>query len=46
MKKTYNNPVLNVIKIETHKMLAESLGTLSNPVSDPLSRNNETSEDW
>ncbi len=46
MKKIYNNPTLNVIKIETHKMLAESLGKLSNPVSDPLSRENESGDDW
>ena len=38
MKKTYKIPVLETIKIETHKMLAESLQQLENPVTDPLSQ--------
>ncbi len=41
MKKTYKIPVLETIKIETHKMLAESLQQLENPVTDPLGREDE-----
>ena len=44
MKKRYMNPLIEVIKIETHKMLAESMGQLDNPVTDPLSH--EDDNDW
>ena len=44
MKQTYINPEMEIVKIETHKMLAESLPQLENPVTDPLSH--ETDEDW
>lgn len=35
MKKTYKNPVLEVIKIQTQQMLALSAGYDSDPISDP-----------
>ena len=35
MKKTYKNPVLEVIKIQTQQMLAQSVGYDSTPITNP-----------
>ena len=38
MKKTYKNPAIEVVKIETHKMLAESMAISSEKTSTMDSR--------
>jgi len=35
MKKIYKNPVLEVVKIQTQQMLAQSVGYDSTPITDP-----------
>lgn len=35
MKKIYKNPVLEVIKIQTQQMLAQSVGVDSTPITNP-----------
>ena len=48
MKKTYINPVMNVVKIETQKMLATSgeVGLKSGNASEWGSRGSDDDWDW